>query len=194
MPICLGVACGGPPPIAPEWTPQDIAAGGKADSNTETGWGCIASLGDPNAPLCNLHDVSPGIYRGARPSPVGMKQLSDMGVKYLLNLELPPLQSERDDAAMYGITDVEKPMRWDWFVDDSEINDDMAIMADPNQRPIYVHCSLGKDRTGLIIGLHRVINEGWTKADAYNEMTTRGFRLTDVFLYEYFWQKTSGYP
>src|SRR5262249_2992700 len=155
------------PTDPPEWTPEEAAAAaaGKADT-TETGWGCIPTLNDPNAPLCNFHEVSPGIYRGARPSPVGIQQLADMGVKYILNLELPPLTSEREAAERLGIQVIEKPMHWNWFVDDNLMNEDIAILSDPANRPIYVHCSLGRDRTGLIIGLHRVFNEGWRKDDA----------------------------
>ncbi|HSO34230.1 MAG TPA: protein-tyrosine phosphatase family protein [Labilithrix sp.] len=35
--------------------------------------------------------------------------------------------------------------------------------------PVYLHCTLGVDRTGLLIALHRVRNEGWSARDAATE-------------------------
>ena len=36
--------------------------------------------------LPNLHQVAPGLYRGAQPSTAGMTQLKEMGVKTVVNL------------------------------------------------------------------------------------------------------------
>ena len=38
-----------------------------------------------------------------------------------------------------------------------------------------VHCTHGQDRTGLIIGMHRVLHDGWTKKAAYDEMLAHHF-------------------
>ncbi len=40
---------------------------------------------------------------------------------------------------------------------------------------IYVHCARGEDRTGLVIGLFRVLKEGCLKADARQEMREYGY-------------------
>ena len=37
------------------------------------------------------------------------------------------------------------------------------------------HCTHGQDRTGLLFGEHRVINDGWTKKAAYQEMLDHHF-------------------
>ena len=41
-------------------------------------------------------------------------------------------------------------------------------------RPIYVHCEHGKDRTGLVIALYRVRYDGWTPERAAAEMAAMG--------------------
>lgn len=38
-----------------------------------------------------------------------------------------------------------------------------------------VHCTHGQDRTGYVIGRHRVQNDGWTKDAAYAEMLAHHF-------------------
>jgi hypothetical protein len=38
-----------------------------------------------------------------------------------------------------------------------------------------VHCTHGQDRTGYVIGRHRVEHDGWTKDAAYQEMVAHHF-------------------
>jgi tyrosine-protein phosphatase SIW14 len=40
---------------------------------------------------------------------------------------------------------------------------------------VLVHCTHGQDRTGLVISISRLLYDGWTKEQAWNEMLDRGF-------------------
>jgi hypothetical protein len=42
------------------------------------------------------------------------------------------------------------------------------------ERPVFVHCEHGKDRTGLVVALHRLQNRGWTVKAAYDEWVALG--------------------
>lgn len=45
-----------------------------------------------------------------------------------------------------------------------------------SSRDFYlVHCTHGQDRTGYIIGRHRVLHDGWSKDAAYREMLDHHF-------------------
>ena len=68
------------------------------------------------------------------------------------------------------MTFISQPMSGFWAPNDRQVNQTEAIMADASRRPIFVHCLHGEDRTGLIVGLHRVFHEGWDPAKAYQEM------------------------
>lgn len=58
---------------------------------------------------------------------------------------------------------------------------------------VLVHCTHNWDRTGLVIGEHRVLDDHWTPSDAYKEMLRLGFHeqliglhhAWDDFVHEY---------
>jgi protein tyrosine/serine phosphatase len=41
--------------------------------------------------------------------------------------------------------------------------------------PVLIHCEYGRDRTGLLIGLYRVLKQGWKPKDAFREMLDHGY-------------------
>jgi hypothetical protein len=40
----------------------------------------------------------------------------------------------------------------------------------------FVHCAEGRDRTGCMVGIDRQVEDGWTLAQAHQEMLRYGFR------------------
>lgn len=120
----------------------------------------------------NLHKVSDVLYRSAQPSAPGMKALEAMGVKTVLSLR--SFHSDKREAK--GTTLELVRVRFDtWDVDEDELVDALRILRDPAKQPVLVHCQHGADRTGMIIALHRVVYEGWTKAEAIDEMKNGGY-------------------
>ena len=128
----------------------------------------------------NFREVSPGVYRGGHPTKEGWALLKSKGVKTVIKLHTP---GEGDDAeaAALGMTVIDasgppatikdvlgapKPERIKLAVES---------LANSKNRPVYVHCLHGQDRTGLIVGLYRVLHEGLTKEAAYAEMLEIGF-------------------
>src|SRR4029079_7337114 len=73
---------------------------------------------------------------------------------------------------------------------DRMIDTIMTKLDDTTLMPIYVHCAHGQDRTGLVIGLERVIDEGWQPKAAHDEMVKLGFHMEFVGLNHYFEEKT----
>ena len=136
--------------------------------------------------------VEPGVYRGNRPDAATLRKLAALGVKYDLDLEDAgsAIAGERPVAQAAGMTFLSKPMSGFWSPDDAQVNSILAVVADPAQRPIFIHCQHGQDRTGLIVGLHRVFDESWEPAAAYQEMLDNGFHQILVLLNHYFEEKT----
>lgn len=87
------------------------------------------------------------------------------------------------------------PRLFDFFFPkprDETINQVLSTMADPAAQPVFVHCLRGNDRTGLIVGLYRVLIENRPPAEACDEMLERGFHTRFYQLVRYF-QKRTGY-
>lgn len=133
-------------------------------------------------------EVSPGIYRSAQPSKANMQDLKNFGIKTILDLnnDEDRLKMEKKAAKKIGINFISHPMSGFWNPDEEQVEASLALLQNPNNYPILVHCKHGEDRTGLIIGLHRVYAEGWTPEDAYNEMLDRGFHPILFYLDRYF--------
>lgn len=149
-----------------------------------------------NDPVTDFYVVSPGIYRGGRPDAAGVASLAKLGVKTIINLENDrrAIANEATWARAASVTELSMPMSGTFTPDDHEVNAILAVLADPSRRPIYVHCMKGMDRTGIVIALHRVINEGWTPAAAEAERDAIGFnRWLTMLDYYYGWKAQAAY-
>ncbi|MBI2387006.1 MAG: tyrosine-protein phosphatase [Elusimicrobia bacterium] len=128
----------------------------------------------------NFREVSPGVYRGGHPTAAGWAFLRGKGVRTVVKLHLASEGSD-DEAAALGMTviDASGPPATikDVFGAPEPERLMLAVesLRDESLRPVYVHCLHGEDRTGLVVGLYRVLHDGKTKAAAYREMRLHGF-------------------
>lgn len=144
------------------------------------------------SPITNFGMVSPGIYRGALPVRNHVQFLKERGIKTILTLDGNKRQiaAEKAIGAALRIPVVSIPMSFFWRPRSHQVNAALALIRDRRNHPIYVHCHGGKDRTGLIIGLHRVENEGWSPEAAFNEMLRYGFHEELWMMKDYFEWRT----
>jgi protein tyrosine phosphatase (PTP) superfamily phosphohydrolase (DUF442 family) len=134
------------------------------------------AIGKPGLP--NLHRVGKNLYRGAQPTAEGMRELEAMGVKTVLNLRA--LHSDRDLLEGTGLGYVEIDCEA-WDPDEEEVVAFLKAVSDETKGPYFVHCQHGADRTGMMIAIHRVVREGWSKADAIEEMTEGAFGFHPIW-------------
>jgi protein tyrosine/serine phosphatase len=156
--------------------------------------GSVPQKAAANDPAGNFSEVTQGVYRGGRPDQNGVEvSLVQLGVKTIIDLENDdePVAAERGWAQAAGIKFISAPMNGLATPDDNQVNDTLAKMNDPANQPVFVHCMQGKDRTGLIVALYRVIEEGWTPKAAHDEMMTHGFNSILIAMNKYYEQKTN---
>jgi protein tyrosine phosphatase (PTP) superfamily phosphohydrolase (DUF442 family) len=124
------------------------------------------------AGLKNFHQVSPGLYRGARPTPEGIRSLGGLGVRTVVNLEV--FHSDRDMLAAAGMDYVPISFKA-WSPETKDMVAFLKVLGDANLAPVFVHCQYGSDRTGTMCALYRIAVQGWSKQAAIDEMTRGGF-------------------
>lgn len=111
----------------------------------------------------NFGFVSADVWRGARPTPAGLKTLAAMGMKTVIDL-----QSDDESADIPpGVQYVHLPVSA-WHAD---LVDTVAVLSaiKASPKPVFVHCLEGRDRTGLAIAAYR-LTQGMSSEDALVEM------------------------
>lgn len=51
----------------------------------------------------------------------------------------------------------------------------LAVMDDPSNYPVLLHCRAGLHRTGLMSAIYRMEYQGWSRAQAFRELRDHGF-------------------
>ncbi len=122
--------------------------------------------------LSNVGRVDAGIYRGAQPAPEGYLTLKNMGIRTVINLR--SRHSEKEEVESAGMRSVEIPMNI-LDVKEETVRQVVAVMTNPANRPVYLHCRLGEDRTGVVVAIYRMAINGWALPEAEAEMQAFGF-------------------
>ena len=133
--------------------------------------------------LTTVGRVADGIFRGAQPEPEGYATLKAMGIRTVINLRTRHGEKKAVEAA--GMRYVEIPMSFWKDVDPAVVRKTLSVMTDPASQPVFVHCSRGVDRTGVVAAVYRMEVDGWSEAEAEAEMEAFGFHEIWSQLKEY---------
>jgi hypothetical protein len=133
-----------------------------------------------NHGIVNLWQVDAHVWRSGQPMTLADWQYlqSSVGIKRVIKLNYDSEGS--DDLARslgmivyelsvqpVGLGDILKRPDPDKLAE--------AIRLLEHADGVLVHCKNGWDRTGLLVGMYRVIYDGWTTDRAYEEMRRLGF-------------------
>ncbi len=172
--------------------------------------------------LKNFSKFGPGLYRGGRPDGKAFEEIKALGVKTVVNLQGGDIKDpifgpiagwwqagENPEWIRYekrtfqdmGIRFVHLPLT---SLDDMTASSGrglgriLALISDPKNQPVYLHCEHGVDRTGMAVALHRVYFQGWIRQKAYDEMVEKGHGYFRQFITgamsDFFWAATEGMP
>jgi protein tyrosine/serine phosphatase len=120
--------------------------------------------------------VEAALYRGAEPSPAGLEELQQLGVKIILDLRETGAATlrERDQARQLRMQYVNIPLR-PWSAPSREdVRRILLLLETRGDNPVFVHCRRGKDRTGTIIACYRIQHDGWQNERALAEAKQYG--------------------
>lgn len=126
-------------------------------------------------PNLKLVDEATNIWRGGQPvSPEDWSDLKANGIELVVKLNEDSEGSDNGaEAAGMTVYKVEQSF-WVQFLTEPRL-DDLIWACDAIKRNAFIHCTHGKNRTSLLVGMWRVLKQGWAIPDAYAEMIERGF-------------------
>ena len=137
--------------------------------------------------LPNFHRVSDKLFRGAQPVNGGIKKLSELGIKTVVNLrgtdELTVSQQKEAEAA--GLKYFNIPMPGLSAPSDDQVERVLAVINNPENQPVFIHCKRGSDRTGTIAAIYRISHEDWTSDRAIAEARRYGMSWAEFGMRSY---------
>jgi len=128
--------------------------------------------------ICNFHKVDKDVYGGGRPTCLGLAKLEAIGVRTFIDLggagaKIHPCKGE---AELRGIGFIRVKISVLQVVltgvSDKRLRNLFEAMKSA-AKPIFVSCSLGRDRTGMVVALYRMkrgemsFNEVWQEGVYY---------------------------
>ncbi len=141
--------------------------------------GCayLGYIKDPFVDIPVFYKVDDGLYRGGRPKTGGLDELKALGIKTFVDLrgESERAKREREWARDNGIAYYQIPMTVYEQPTEEQAIEFLEIVLNKRNKPVFIHCSSGRDRTGTLIAMYRVVVNGWTIKQAYKEARKLGF-------------------
>lgn len=137
----------------------------------------LSYIKDPFVDIPNFNKVDDILYRGGQPTEGGLRKLDNIGIKTIINLsnENKKVNMEKEIASKLGVNLINIPLNVYQAPTDDEVLRFLSIVTDKEKQPVFVHCESGRDRTGAMVAMYRVVVSGWTIKQAYNEAKRLGF-------------------
>jgi protein tyrosine phosphatase (PTP) superfamily phosphohydrolase (DUF442 family) len=146
-------------------------------------------------PIPNFARVTDTLYRGALPDADGYRSLVEkLNVARVCSI----IEHERSEDMQRALgSGIEEWHHIPFSDRDAPAADKVKEWLDfirtaDTSGAIFTHCRGGRHRTGMLIGVYRVVDEGWTKEQAYAEMMRFGWYsalghqpLLDWFFHEF---------
>jgi protein tyrosine phosphatase (PTP) superfamily phosphohydrolase (DUF442 family) len=135
-------------------------------------------------------------YRGAQPEAGGWRRLrDDFGIRTVIDLRedrssQPWAVAEREFCDRNGIRYVKLPVGSEGITD-AELRTIVETVGAPACRPVFIHCELGKSRTGVAVAAYRIVVHGWTLDAAIAEAAKYKENMTAPYI-EYLKQLAGG--
>jgi len=141
----------------------------------------------------NFGRVSPAYYRGAQPEERDYAALAALGIKTVINLTGDDAEAgEEEMVKKAGMAYFQMPMTTHEPPNPARLTEFLAIVNEPANQPVYVHCVGGRHRTGVMTAVYRMTHDGWTAEQAFKEM--KRYKFGADFLHPEFKKFVYSYP
>jgi protein-tyrosine phosphatase len=134
----------------------------------------------PGTRITRFQKIEEGVYKGSEPkNDADYRFLQSQHIKYIVVLKFMPLlyRIEVHKARKYGILVIPVTMNASTFApSEKHVRQVLCLLSDKRLRPVYFHCTVGRDRTALIATLYEIYFLGLPPEKAREEMNRFGFK------------------
>jgi len=139
----------------------------------------------------NFGRINENYYRGALPKKNEYADLAALGVKAVVDLQREGLADEAALAESLGMRFYRIGLSSRSIPLSEDVARFLAIVNDPANQPVFVHCHVGRHRTGVMTAIYRLAIDGWTADRAYAEM--KQYKFEKGFLQGFFHTELKNY-
>ena len=137
--------------------------------------------------LPRFQQVSEKLYRSGQPRAGGLARLRELGINTIINLRGASKTTRAEEvearALEFNYFNVALP---NWGrPQDTRVERILALISAPENGKVLVHCKDGVDRTGMIVALYRMKQEGRTANEALAEAERSGMRGYQFWMRDY---------
>jgi protein tyrosine/serine phosphatase len=130
----------------------------------------FASADIANVKIKNFGQMDERFFRGAQPKEGQYKQLADLGITTVIDLQEEPTGYEKAAVEALGMKYVNIPMKEKTYPKAEHVAEFIKLVSDPSTGKFYVHCAGGRHRTGAMGAVYRFNNYNWNFDQVYKEM------------------------
>ncbi len=136
--------------------------------------------------LPNYQVVNDTLLRGGQPTRGGFTRLKGEGVKTVVNLreDTGQILEEEKLVQILGLNYESIPLNPFFRPGQESVLRFLEIVLEPEMQPVFVHCLHGQDRTGMMVGIYRMVVDGFDFKTSFNEMLALGFHQEFTYLME----------
>lgn len=118
----------------------------------------------------NLFQVTPTLFRSEQLTAKDEVLLQQNNIKTIINLRFFDRNDDQEELSNLPLNLINHPLK-SWHIKPKQIAAVLYEIEQAQQQGgVLVHCYHGADRTGLIIGMYRIVNQGWSIEEAKREM------------------------
>jgi tyrosine-protein phosphatase SIW14 len=139
------------------------------------------------AEIKHLYRVDDHVYRGTQPKKEDFATLAHMGIRTVLDLRGGPIHGpkERKQVQAAGLRYISIRLSGLFPPKKRQIAQILAVLENPANAPVFVHCRRGDDRVGLVTACYRIAHDHWTNARALEEARRDGLNPLEVLMRRY---------
>lgn len=129
----------------------------------------------PGVKIKNFGQMDTNYYRGGQPKKDDYQSLAALGIKTVVDLRDDPTSYEKAAVEALGMKYINIPMDDAEYPKPENISAFLAVVNDPSNGAVFVHCKGGKHRAGVTGAVYRFTKYSWNYDQVFEEMENYKF-------------------